>query len=59
MGWFGKKDPIARLRKEYEAKAKEALDKQRAGDVLGAALLTAEAEELLKRIEELETKPAE
>lgn len=54
MGLFGPKDPKKKLQQEYERKAKAALDKQRSGDVLGAALITAEAEAIAKEIEALE-----
>ncbi|QDT38621.1 DUF6435 family protein [Stratiformator vulcanicus] len=51
-----KTDPIAKLRKEYMRKMEEARDIQRNGDVVKASQLTAEAEEIGRRIDELEAQ---
>ena len=51
-----KQDPAKKLRKQYEAKQAEARDVQRSGDVVAAAKLYDEAEQLMKQIEELEDK---
>lgn len=53
---FRKSDPIEKLRREYAAKTQAALDKQRGGDVLAAGQLTAQAEEISKKITELEAQ---
>lgn len=47
-----KKDPSKQLRKAYEAKLVEARDIQRTGDVVAAAKLYAQAEEMRKELEE-------
>jgi len=51
-----KKDPIAKLQKEYEAKMLEARDVQRSGDLRKYARVMEEAEEILKKIEEAKIK---
>jgi hypothetical protein len=51
-----KKDPAAKLRKEYMKKMEQARDIQRNGDVVKASQLTAEAEELGRQLDELERK---
>lgn len=51
FGWLSK-DPVAKLRKEYEAKLERARDTQRRGDIRGYAALMAEAEELGRRYEQ-------
>jgi len=48
-----KKDPIKKLEKEYLAKLEKARDVTRAGDVQKAALITAEAEQIALKIEDL------
>jgi len=50
-----KKDPVAKLQKEYEAKMLEARDVQRSGDLRHYARVMEEAEEILKKIEELKS----
>ena len=50
-----KTDPATKIQKEYEAKLKAARDLQRQGDVVGAAHLTAEAEEIRKQLGGLPT----
>jgi len=53
LGMFGflRSDPAAKLQKTYEAKLRAARDLQRNGDVVGAARVSAEAEEIRKQIE--------
>lgn len=51
-----KKDPIAKLQKEYEAKMLEARDVQRSGDLRHYARIMEESEEILKKIEALKGK---
>jgi len=46
-----KQDPKKKLRKAYEAKLAEARDVQRSGDVVAAAKLYEEAEEMLEELE--------
>lgn len=48
-----KKDPVAVLKKEYEALMKKGMEMQRSGDIKGYAAITAQAEEVLKKIEAL------
>ncbi|MEM9704217.1 MAG: DUF6435 family protein [Planctomycetota bacterium] len=55
---FGKKDPVAKLRQQYMAKMEEARDVQRNGDVVAAAKIVAEAEEIGRKIDDLETEKA-
>jgi len=50
-----KSDPTKKLRKRYHAKLEEAMLAQRKGDIKTYSFITAEAEELLKEIEGLET----
>lgn len=48
---FGfKKDPVAKLRKEYEACMKAATDLQRSGDIKGFAEKSEEAAAIEKRL---------
>lgn len=49
-----KASPAKKLRKAYEAKLIEARDVQRSGDVVAAAKLYAQAEEMLAEVEALE-----
>ena len=51
---FFKKDPLKELNKKYLQKLEEAMHAQRNGDIRTYSMLTSEAEEYLKRIEELE-----
>ena len=46
-------DPIKKLEKQYAQKLEEARDAQRSGKIPLYATLTAEAEELGKRLDEL------
>jgi septal ring factor EnvC (AmiA/AmiB activator) len=48
-----KKDPTEKLKKEYQKKLEEAMNAQRRGDIQKYAELTAEAEELVEKIKEL------
>jgi len=50
-----KSDPTKKLRKRYQAKLEEAMLAQRKGDIKTYSFITAEAEELLKEIEGLES----
>ena len=52
FGWF-QRDPLPRLQSEYETLLERARDLQRGGDIKGYAYLTAEAEEVAKRIDAL------
>ena len=53
---FLKKDPVKKLRKQYEQKMLEARDLQRQGDIKGFAKKSAEAEALMQEIEGLAVK---
>lgn len=57
---FFKRDPLKKLRQQYDAKAEQAMLAQRKGDMRLFADLTAEAEELWQRYQELQqTTPSE
>lgn len=47
-----KKSPEAKLRKQYEALLKQAMEAQRGGDIVKCSELTAKADEILKQIEQ-------
>lgn len=49
-----KKDPLKRLNKAYDAKLLEARDAQRSGDIQGFAVLSEEANSILKQIQALQ-----
>lgn len=49
-----KKDPIKKLNKAYEAKLEQAMYAQRNGDIKSYSMITAEAEDIVKQIQELE-----
>lgn len=49
-----RKAPLQRLNKDYARCLEQARDLQRKGDIKGFAAKSAEAEELLKRIDEIE-----
>ncbi|WP_394495800.1 DUF6435 family protein [Shewanella sp. ENK2] len=49
-----KQDPIKKLNKAYEAKLEQALYAQRNGDIKSYSMITAEAENIVKQIQELE-----
>lgn len=53
---FGKKDPVAKVRKQYEACMKAAIDLQRKGDIKGFADKSAEADALEKELARLEAE---
>ena len=48
-----KKDPKKELQKEYEALMKQAIDAQRSGDIEGYSNLSAQAEDVAKKLDEL------
>ena len=54
FGWFKKKTEKERLQEKYANMMEEARDLQRGGDIPAFAKKTAEAEELLKQIEEID-----
>lgn len=56
MFGFLKNDPAKKLRREYEACMKAAIDLQRKGDIKGFAAKSEEAAELEKRLAEAEAK---
>lgn len=49
-----KKDPVAKLKKQYDSKLEEALQYQRNGDIKNYSMLTQEAEKILAKIDTLE-----
>lgn len=53
-----KKDPAQKLKADYARLLEKARDIQRNGDVVAAAKTTAEAEQVLRKIEELESADA-
>ena len=53
FGWM-KRDPEKQLRKQYHAKLEEALQAQRNGNIREYSFLTAEAEKLREKLEEIE-----
>jgi hypothetical protein len=53
FGLFKKKDPIAKLEKQYAQLLEEAMQLQRGGDIKGYAAKTAEAEAVADEIEAL------
>lgn len=53
---FFKKDPVKKLKAQYEAKLSQAMQSQRNGDIRSYSMLTAEAEEILKQIKAAESK---
>ncbi len=58
LGWL-KKDPIKELEKQHAKKLVEARDLQRKGDIVAFSDATAEAEEIIRQIDELKAKAAE
>ena len=52
-----KSDPTKKLRKLHESKLEQAMLAQRNGDIRTYSMLTEEAEELWKKIQNLETPP--
>jgi hypothetical protein len=57
FGWL-KPDPVKKLRKAYDQKLEQAMHAQRNGDMRLFADLTAESEELWKKIEQLQQQQA-
>ena len=53
-----RKDPLQGLHKEYARCLEQARDLQQKGDIKGFAEMTAQAEELLKQIDEIEQPEA-
>ncbi|MFY9255068.1 MAG: DUF6435 family protein [Fuerstiella sp.] len=53
-----RKDPLQRLNKEYARCLEQARDLQRKGDIQGFAAMSAQAEELLKQLDEIEQPDA-
>ena len=53
FGFFKKKDPVAKLEKEYEALLARARDVQRSGDLRAYAAIMEQSEKLWTRIEKL------
>jgi hypothetical protein len=53
MFGFFKRDPVKKLREQYDAKAEQAMLAQRKGDMRLFADLTAEAEELWAQYQQL------
>ncbi|WP_413698804.1 DUF6435 family protein [Psychromonas sp. KJ10-10] len=51
---FFKKDPIKSLNKDYFQKLEQAMNAQRNGDIKSYSIITAEAEEIRVKIENLE-----
>ena len=51
-----KKDPIKKLEKQYSQLLEEAMALQRGGDIKGFAAKSAEAEEVMQRIEQMRAK---
>lgn len=49
-----KSDPTKKLRKTYDIKLEKAMLSQRKGDIMGYSTLTAEAEEIWKKIQDIE-----
>jgi len=51
-----RKSPLTKLRKEHEGLLTRAFEAQRNGDIRSYSMLTAEAEALRQKIEELENE---
>ncbi len=51
-----KSDPTKKLTKQYNAKLEQGLAAQRRGDMKSYAFITAEAEEIWKKIEQLKAQ---
>ena len=51
---FLKSDPTKKLRKQYDALLEQAMHAQRKGDIRSYSMLTLDAENLWKKIQELE-----
>lgn len=50
-----KRNPIAKLKKQYQVILEQAMQAQRSGDIRTYSILTAEAEAVYKQIQSLET----
>lgn len=50
-----KKDPLKKLKKDYAAKLEKAMLAQRSGDIKSYSMITAEAEEIRKEMQNLES----
>ncbi|MCT4641648.1 MAG: DUF6435 family protein [Bacteriovoracaceae bacterium] len=55
---FLKKDPIKKLEKEYAKLMEKAVFLQRNGDIAGYALISKQADNLAKKIDEFKRKSA-
>ncbi|NNC95776.1 MAG: Lacal_2735 family protein [Chitinophagales bacterium] len=55
---FLKSNPVDKLNKQYQRLMKEARDIQRSGDIKAFAAKTAEADAILKKIEEINNEKA-
>lgn len=53
LKWF-RKDPVAALQKQYERLLVEARDLQRNGDIIGYSDKTAEAEQVLEKMDAMQ-----
>jgi hypothetical protein len=53
FGWL-KSDPVKKMRKAYDQKLEQAMHAQRNGDMRLYADLTAESEEIWRKIQQLE-----
>lgn len=51
---FLKSDPTKKLRKQYDALLEQAMHAQRKGDIRSYSMLTLDAENLWKKIEDIE-----
>ena len=56
FGFFKKADPRKKLEKQYNKMLEDARDLQRGGDIKGYAKMMAEAEEIAKKIQDLNKK---
>lgn len=54
MFGFLKKDPVKKLQQQYKDLLEEAMQQQRKGDIKAYSDLTAQAEGLMRQIDELE-----
>lgn len=52
-----KTDPTKKMRKTYNMKLEQAMLSQRKGDIRNYSKITAEAEDIWKKIQELESHP--
>lgn len=55
FGWL-KKNPIKKLEQDYAQKLAQATELQRKGDIVGYANMSAEADAILKQLQEAEAK---